>query len=88
MAPGEVRAPGVALTPPPPGIRASLDKQIALLIAELPAEKKGAVVTLVTTTGVNLAVIARVNKLWTVKAWVGKSWGGPVDGAGEVAASW
>ena len=79
---------GVVLSPPPRDLRASIDRSVKALVADLPAQKRGALVTVVTTAGVNLAVLARVNDVWAVKAYVGKTWGGPIEGAGEVTASW
>lgn len=79
---------GVVMAPPPPGLLASLDTQVKRLVADLPADKHGAVVTVVTTAGVNVAVMGRLNHTWEVKGWIGKTWGGPVEGAGEVTASW
>jgi hypothetical protein len=79
---------GVVMTSPPPGLVASLDRQVKLLVGELPADKRGAIVTVATTTGMNVAVVARVADGWQVQAFVGKQWGETVEGGGSIVKSW
>ena len=81
-------ASGVLMTTPParliPDLRASMDRALAAL-----SDNTGtAVVGLVTERGVNAAVVARGANGWRVETWIGKTWGGPVEGGAFVVKAW
>jgi len=54
----------------------------------LPQGKSGALVGVATTSGVNAAVVARINDTWTVMAFIGKTWQGPITGGAQILATW
>lgn len=80
---------GVAFNAPPPHLIPDLQHSIATALQTLPPDKRGALVGIVTETGVNAAIVARVNDVWAVQAWVGKSWGEKhVEAGAQIRASW
>lgn len=79
---------GVAFNQPPALLIPDISASIARAVAALPQGKSGAIVGVVTDTGLNAAVIARVNDTWSVQAWLGKTWGGTVTGGGQILATW
>lgn len=78
--------PGVAVVPESL-ISDALKAQVALVLAEVPADKTGAIVGIKTARGGNLAFAYRINGVLQVAAWVGKSgWDQPIDRG--VAVKW
>lgn len=78
---------GVAVTPPAL-ISGQLKAQVAALLADVPADKHGAIVGVATEAGVNLAFAYRVDNRLQVAAWVGKSgWAAPVSGGVTLKAT-
>lgn len=77
------------LPPVPPGpIAAMIKSQVHQVLAEIPDGKNGALVAVGTAEGINLAVAHRTGDHFTVVAWIGKSWTGPLDGGASVRATW
>ena len=79
---------GVAFTQPPDHLIPDISASIQRALATLPQGKSGALVGVATTSGVNAAVVARINDTWTVQAWIGKTWTGPVTGGAQILATW
>lgn len=79
---------GVAFNQPPALLIPDISASIAKAVAALPQGKSGAIVGVATTTGVNAAVIARLDDTWSVQAWVGKDWGKSVTGGAQILATW
>jgi hypothetical protein len=88
LVPGAPLFKGVAMNPPPPSILAVVTKQVQDAVANLPADGKGALVGIATTKGVNLAVVAKVNTHVNVTAWIGRSWGDPIEGGAATQIHW
>lgn len=86
--PGVPSVKGVAMNAPPASILGELTKQVQDAVATLPPDGKGALVGVATTTGVNLAVVAKVGNHVNVVSWLGKSWGQPVSGGAAVQVHW
>ena len=86
--PGAPVMKGVAMNAPPASILGELTKQVQAAVATLPPDGKGALVGVATTTGVNLAVVAKVKDHVNVTSWIGKSWGQPVSGGAAVQVHW
>jgi hypothetical protein len=86
--PGAPVAKGVSMNPPPASILEAVTKQVHDAVATLPPGGKGALVGVATTTGVNLAVVAKVGTHIDVTSWIGKSWGQPVAGGAAVQVHW
>lgn len=65
-----------------PGVvSASIKAQVASALAEIPADKRSAIVAVATERGWNAAVAARLGGGMQVVAWVGKSgWDKPLSG--------
>lgn len=80
--------PGVQFNAPPekliPDLRASIDRAMATL----DPGTRGAFVTVATTAGVNAALVTKAGDHVQVAAWVGKTWGGPIEGGTTVKVSW
>jgi hypothetical protein len=70
---------GVAFNDPPEVLLPSIMDALTDTLAQLPPDKQGALVGLVTETGVNAAVVSRLPQGWAVQAWIGKRW---IDGDG------
>lgn len=83
-------APGVAYTlGPPPGVAASITKAVQDAIAQVPADRSGAILGVATERGMNLVIAQRVNSHLQVTAWVGKSgWDQPTTGGAAVRVVW
>jgi hypothetical protein len=79
---------GVAFNQPPAQLIPDISASIAKAVAALPQGKSGALVGVATTSGVNAAVVAKINDTWTVQAYVGKTWSGPVTGGAQILATW
>jgi hypothetical protein len=75
---------GVEMTPPPPSLLPAVTTSITEALAQLPPGQTGALVYLATTTGINLAVVHRVQGRVTVAAYIGKKWGRTPVAAGIV----
>lgn len=79
---------GVATVPPPASLLDAMTKQVKDAVATLPQGSRGALVSVATTAGVNLAVVSKVGTHTEVTAWVGKTWGQPVSSGAAVRVSW
>jgi len=79
---------GVAFTQPPDHLIPDISASIAKAVAALPQGKSGALVGVATNAGVNAAVVAKVNDVWTIQAFIGKTWKGPVTGGAQILATW
>jgi hypothetical protein len=77
--------PSVQMVPPPANLLASTTKLVMDAAGTLQPHEKGALVFVVTTEGVNAAIVHRVNDNFTVVGWAGKQWGKPL--AAGVAGS-
>ena len=86
--PGLMPLSGVAMNAPPASLMDAVTKQVKDAVATLPPGAKGALVGIATTKGVNLALVSKVNNHVDVTAWVGKSWGTPVNGGAAVQVHW
>ena len=86
--PGAPVTKGVAMNAPPASILGELTKQVHDAVAMLPPDGKGALVGVATTTGVNLAVVAKVGGHTNIVGWAGKSWGQPISGGAAVQVQW
>lgn len=75
---------GVATTEPPLAILPRLNAQIDAALATLPKDSNGVFMLDVRTEkdGIvqgNLAFVKKFENRWDVTAWVGKTWGDPVE---------
>ena len=78
---------GVVLASPSV-ISDSLKRQVDAVLAQVPADKKAALVTVATTKGFNVAFAYRVGDRLKVASWVGKSgWDQPLDAGVSVTAT-
>jgi hypothetical protein len=77
---------GVEMQVPPASIMPSISAALAKAVAEIPPDKSGALMGIVTERGVNLAVVHRVGDNFTVSAWIGRSWVGASGSAFECGA--
>lgn len=73
---------GVAVvTQPTISIAASIHSAVAKTLGELPEDAKGAIVGVATEKGMNIAVAYKLEKGWSVAAYIGKSgWDRPIEG--------
>ena len=78
--------PGVVQYPPTL-ISDSLKRQVDAVLANVPADKKAALVTVATTKGFNVAFAYRVGDRLKVASWVGKSWDQPLEAGVSVTAT-
>lgn len=65
---------GVAMVTPPEIVLPSVMAAVNKAMAAVPADRSGALVTIFTPKGANLAVAQRVGDHVKVTAWVGKTW--------------
>lgn len=79
---------GVAFNPPPAALIKDVQQSIKLAVAQLPPQSKGAIVGVVTESGVNAAVVAKLDRGWTVTSFIGKTWQGPVTAGASVLKVW
>ena len=79
---------GVQFTAPPPHLFADVLAEVAHATATLPPGKRGAIVGVVTLTGANAAVVAKIGGEWVVTAFVAKKWSEPVSGGATISHSW
>jgi len=86
--PGAPVLKGVAMNAPPAAILVELTKQVHDAVATLPPGKNGALVGVATTTGVNLAVVAKAGEHVKVVGWAGRTWGQPISGGAAVQVDW
>lgn len=89
--PGVPSFKGVALNPPPGPILAQATELVRDAMAQVPPDKKGALVAIATKQGdavnVNLALAVRAGNHVEVVSWLGRSWGEPVAGGAAVRVS-
>lgn len=81
-----LRMPSVRYEAPPASILAQATQMVVEAAKTLEPDEKLALVTVVTTTGANGALVARVQEDLVVTLWIGKTWGQPVSAG--VAARW
>jgi hypothetical protein len=67
-------ASGVAMVVPPEYVLPSITAAVNRAMAAVPADRTGALVTIFTPKGANLALAQRVGDHVKVTAWVGKTW--------------
>jgi hypothetical protein len=79
---------GVAFNAPPMQLVGDIRSSIDQAVAQLPADKRGALVGVATEQGVNAAIVAKLDHGWTVQSWIGKAWGGAVQGGAQVMKAW
>ena len=79
---------GVAFTTPPAKLIPDLQASITRAVAAIPKGSRGALVSVVTDTGVNAAVVTKIGNDWAVQAWIGKNWGERVHGGAAVTKTW
>jgi hypothetical protein len=79
---------GVKMIPPPERLIPDLHASMKRAIDTLPPGQRGAIVAVGTERGVNAAVVAKVGDGWQVQSWIGKEWGGAVQGGAAVVKSW
>lgn len=65
---------GVATNLPPEYVLPSITAAVNKAAASIPAGRTGALVTIFTPKGANLAVVSKVGEHVKVTAWIGKSW--------------
>jgi hypothetical protein len=74
---------------PSPFSHSSLQQAVERAIADsVPEGKHGALVAVMTTDGIRVAVAARINDVWQVKGLLEKQHEGPLTGAAAVTATW
>jgi hypothetical protein len=78
--------PGVRYEAPPASILAQATQMVMNAAKTLEPDEKLALVTVVTTTGANAALVTRVRDDLLVTLWIGKNWGEPLSAG--VAAKW
>jgi len=66
---------GVAMNVPSAILLPSITAAVNKAAAEIPAGKTGALVTIFTPKGANLAVVQKIGNNVKVTAWIGKEWG-------------
>lgn len=80
---------GVLMNPPPLEFAKAVNDSIQAFVAStLPPDAKGGIIGVVTTTGVNLAVIQRTGKNSEIVAYVGKKWGAPITAGLQWRQTW
>lgn len=79
---------GVQFTTPPASILADALQMVNQGIAKLEPHERGAIVTIVTPSGVNGAIVTRAGDHLELVGWIGKSWGEAVTGGGAVKIRW
>lgn len=67
-------ARGVAMNIPPEYVLPSITAAVNKAAQAIPAGKTGALVTVFTPKGANLAVVHKVGDNITITGWVGKTW--------------
>lgn len=72
---------GVVMNPPPHQFIDAVNQSITEFVnATLRPGDRGGIVAVGTTKGVNLAVVQRVGSGGEIVAYVGKTWGEPIEG--------
>jgi len=79
---------GVAFNDPPGKLLADALKFVNQGVAKLPHGTNGALVTVVSEAGVNVAVVAKQGTHLQVQGWIGKSWGNAIYGGGAATLVW
>jgi len=79
---------GVATMVPPADLLPSITAAITKACTAIPPGRNAALVAVADQRGANVAAVQRVNDHVTVVAWLGKSWGKPLEGGASVMASW
>lgn len=76
-------APGVEMNAPPAEYIDKAERIISDAVAKLGPNEKGALTWLAMMKGdkiiVNLAVVAKVNDHFSTVAWIGRTWGEPIE---------
>ena len=71
------RLPTIVLRPPPPSSYALITASVEAYAETLRPDEHGGIVGIATTTGINGAIVQRINGRNTVVGFIGKSWGVP-----------
>lgn len=89
MTPDAILAtPGVAYAAPPAELLPAITGQISAALASLRPGSTGALVAIVTETGANAAIVAKLPHGWETIAYIGKRWGGPIEGGAAIRREW
>lgn len=81
-------AAGVAFNAPPPHLISDTMANINAALATLPPDAHGAIISVADQSGVNAAVVAKIADQWSVVAFVGKTWTGPIQYGAEARWTW
>jgi len=68
---------GVRFNAPPPDLIGPISGAVDRYAASLRADEQGGVVGIVTTTGVNGAIVQRIGGHNVIVGWIGKTWSEP-----------
>lgn len=79
---------GVAFNTPPEHLIHDLNASIGAALAELPPDAHGAVIAVATMEGTNAVVVGKLRNDWVTKVWIGKKWGGPIEGGAALMRVW
>jgi hypothetical protein len=88
LPPNLANVPGVSFTRPPDHLILDVSRVINDALKTLEPYKTLAVVTVITDKGANAALVAKFNDTWSVAGFMGKEWGGKVEGGAYIRASW
>jgi hypothetical protein len=69
---------GVRFNAPPPDLIGPISAAVDRYAESLRWDEQGGVVGIVTTTGVNGAIVQRIGGHVTIVGWLGKEWGQPI----------
>lgn len=80
---------GVLTNPPPLTWATEINDSITKFVnATIAADERGGLVAIATTKGVNLAVVQRTGKNSEIVAYIGKTWGEPLDAGVQWRQRW
>lgn len=79
---------GVVMSSPPLEVYAKTNTMIRDAVASLGENEHGALVWVATTEGVNIAVVHKVNSNMDITAYVGKTWGAPLQAGIAARIHW
>jgi hypothetical protein len=78
----------VLMNPPPIDLEAAVRARVNAIAGDLGPSNRGAIISVATTAGVNLAIVARAGDHFFVKGYIAKEWGAPLDAGGAVEVKW
>ena len=79
---------GVEMRPPPAVYLDQTSSLIADAVQRLGKDERGVITWVVTTKGLNLAVVDKINDHVTVTAWIGRHWGEPIEAGIAGCVQW